>query len=125
MSRSVAASYVAAASRPWRFGPLYVQLCLDEMVVGDLRVALAVEDDFDERLVVEAAPEFRELRLDVAADLVVHMSVPHRDLQSHTASSSRSLSRYRTARARQTTSTRCAPARRSTRAQAEAVAPVV
>ena len=105
--------------------PLHVQLGLDEMVVGDLRVALAVEDDFDERLVVEAAPELRELRLDVAPDTVVHVPVPHRDLQSHRASCSRSLPRYRTARARQTTSTRRAPARRSTRAQADAVAPVV
>ena len=59
---------------------LDVELGLDEMVVGDLRVSLTVEDDLDERLVVEAAPELCELRLDVAPDPVVHVPVPHRDL---------------------------------------------
>ena len=87
-SRSVAASNVAAASRPRRCGPFHVQLCLDDVVVGDPRVPLAIEDDLDEGRFVEALAELGELRLHVAANIVAHVSASHRDLQSHGASSS-------------------------------------
>jgi len=66
-----------------------VQLRLDEVIVGDLRVSRTVEHDLDERLLVQAAPELGELRLDIRPDAVVHLTVPHRDPQSHHASSSR------------------------------------
>ena len=66
-----------------------MNLGLDDVVVRDLRIALAIEHDLDEGVVVDAAPELDELRLHVAADSVVHVSASHREIQSHGASSSR------------------------------------
>ena len=110
---------------PVEVRPLHVHLRLDEVIVGDLRVALAVEHDLHQRVVLEATTKLCELRLHVAPDSVVDLSVPHRDPQSHGRLPVVFLQRYRTARARQTTSTCRPPAFRSAPAQADAVAPVV
>src|SRR6188472_1003193 len=66
---------------------LQVQRGLDDVVVGDPRIPLAVEHDLDEGRFVEALAELGELRLHVAPDPVVDVPASHRDLQSHGASS--------------------------------------
>ena len=64
-------------------GALHVERRLDDVVVCDLRIPLAVEYDLDESRLVNSAFELSELGLDVLPHRVRCLTVPHRELKSH------------------------------------------